>query len=84
MFYKDQIRSTDLIRSDLKIEAGPYKKSGKPQSLLIFMDLYCGSLLILINLIDLFHNQKLWNSDLCQAIKVAKLSNRQWPHMSTR
>ena len=35
------------------------------------MALYCGSLSIFINLIDLIQNQKLWNSDLYQAIKVA-------------
>ena len=35
------------------------------------MDLYCGSLSIFINLIDLFQNQKLWNFDPYQAKKVA-------------
>ena len=79
MFDKYQIRSTDLLRSDLKIEADRHQKSGKLRSLLIFMDLYCGSLSIFINLIDLFQNQQLWNSDLYHAIKVAILSNRRWP-----
>ena len=68
------MRSSDLIRSYLKIEADRYQKSGKLRSLLIFIDLYCGSLLIFIKLIDLFQNQKVKNSDLYQAINVAILS----------
>ena len=80
-FDKDQIRSTDLIRPDLKIEADRYQKSGKLRALLIFIHLCCGSLSIFINLID---QQKLWNSGLYQAIKVAILSNRGWPHVSMR
>ena len=80
-FDKDQIRSNDLIRSDLKIKADRYQKSGKLRSSLIFIDLYCGSLSIFIDLIDLFQSQKLWNSDLYQVIEVAISSNKRWPGM---
>ena len=60
-----------LIRSDLKIdrEAAQYRKSGKLRSLLILIDLYCGSLSKFIDLIVLFQNQKLWNFDIYQAIE---------------
>ena len=58
-FDKDQIRLTNLIRLSLKIEIDSYKKSGKLQPLLIFIDLYCGSLSIFIDLIDLSQNKKL-------------------------
>ena len=66
------------------MKADQYQKSGKLRSLLIFIDLYGGSLSIFINLINLFQNKKLCNSDLYQAIKVVKLFNRRWPHVSTR
>ena len=63
-FDKDQIRSINLILSDLKIEVDRYQKSGKLRSLLWFF-------LDIIDLINLFQSQNLRNSDLYQEIEVA-------------